>query len=506
MEFLDEAAEKRHSIRLFLGYGLLSIAIGIGLLLLIYRSWYGYSLTMDGKVEQSGLVFLATTPNGATITTNGKALADKTDARISLPYGKYEVGLSLAGYRTWRHIIEVQGGDVQHFNYALLFPEKLVTKTAETFTAGTQLFSVSRDHRWLVVKQNETDASATTRRFSVYDLKDTVKPVMTEYLLPSAAYTASEGSDTWSTVEWAADNRHMLLLHSYVSAGATAHEYIMFDRTSPDASQNLTRLLALSTDENLALFDRKYDQFYGFNASTGVLRAFSQSGSVLRDQLEHVKAYSADGPDTLVYVTDLPETGKQVAGTVNVMVRQGSKRLLLRRLAANSERYLLDVAQYDNTWYVAVSATGEKGAYLYRNPFAQASSAADALPLPWRFLRINQINTLAFSDNGRFLMLGSGQNCTVYDAEITAVRRFTVAQTLDQPQAALTWLDGYRLSFVSENTLHVLDYDNQNAVELQGALASYPTFFSNDGDYLLSFTTGDNGSVKLDTTALKVKK
>jgi len=506
MEFLDEDAEKRHRIRLFTGYGLLAIAIAIGLLLLIYRSWYGYSLTMEGKVEQSGLVFFSTSPSGATITANGKALSDRTNARISLPYGQYNISLSLAGYRTWRHIVDVQGGDVQHFNYPLLFPEKLVTKSVGSFDAGTQLFSVSRDKRWLVVKQNETDAAVTTKRFAVYDMKDTTKLVTTEYLLPATTYTAGDGSETWSEVEWSADNHHLLLMHVYTLAGVTAHEYIMFDRTNPDSSQNLTRLMSLSADETLTLFDRKYDQYYGFNATTGVLRTFSQTGNVIRDQIEHVKAYSAEGADTLLYVTDLPESGKQVAGTVNVMLRQGSKRLLLRRLSSSAEHYMLNVAQYDNVWYAAVSATGEKGAYLYKDPFAQASATNGALPNAWRFLRIDQISTLTFSDNARFLLLGSGQNCTVYDAELTAVRRFAVTHPLDSPQSAVTWLDGYRLSYVSGNVLNVLDYDDQNAVGLQGALASYPTFFSNDGKYILSFSAGENNGVKLDTTALTVKK
>ena len=506
MEFLDEAAEKQHRIRLLVGYGLLAIAISIGLLLLIYRSWYGYSLTMEGKVEQSGLVFLSTNPGGATITANGKVLSGRTNARLSLPYGRYAMSLSLDGYRTWQHIIDVQGGDVQHFNYALFFPKKLVTKTIGSLEAGTQLFSVSPDKRWLIVKQDETDATATTRRFTVYDLKDPTKLATTEYALPASVYTASDGSETWSTVEWSSDNRHMLLMHTYTQAGASAHEYIMFDRTSVDASQNLTRLMNLSAEEVLTLFDKKYDQYYGFTSTTGVLRAFSQSGAVLRDQLEHVKAFKANGADTLLYVTDLPESGKQVAGTVNVMLRQGSKRLLIRRLPAAAEQYYLETAHYDGVWYVAVSAAGEKGAYLYRDPFAQASETTNMLPQPWRFLRIDQPGVLSFSDNGRFLLLANGQNCTVYDAELVTVRRFTIPRQLDSPQTAVSWFDGYRLSYVSGSVLNVLDYDDQNAVQLQTTLAAYPTFISNDGKYIMSFSSGDAGAVKLDNTALTVKK
>lgn len=505
MEFLDEAAEKRHRIMLFVGYGLLSIAIAIGLLLLIYRSWYGYSLTMDGKVEQSGLVFFSSSPSGATITANGKLLSNKTNARISLQNGQYNVVLSLQGYRSWSHEIDVQGGDVQHFNYPLLFPEKLVTQSVGSFEAGSQLFSMSPDHRWLVVKQKEADTATTTRRFTIYDLKDITKPIVSEYLLPSGTYTAGDGDETWNAVEWASDNRHLLLQHTYTSSGTAAHEYIMLDRNDPASAQNITTLLKIPAEETLSLFNKKYDQYYGFTPSTGVLRAFSQNGTVLVDQLEHVKAYAADGDDTLLYVTDLPESGKQAAGTVNVMMRQGTKRLLIRRLSSSASTYFLDVAHYDGSWYAAVSASGEKGAYLYRNPFDQSVSG-NALPLAWRFLRIDQPQLLTFSDNGRFLLLGDGQNCTVYDAELVAVRRYTVANALDSGQITVNWLDGYRLSYVSNGILNVLDYDNQNPVALQKTLPTYPTVFSNDGKYLLSFSGGESDSISLDATAMTVKK
>lgn len=128
------------------------------------------------------------------------------------------------------------------------------------------------------------------------------------------------------------------------------------------------------------------------------------------------------------------------------------------------------------------------------------------MPLPWRFLRIDQLTMLSFSNNGRFLLLGSGQNCVVYDAELTTVRRFAVGIALDSPQAAVAWFDGYRLSYVSDGTLHAVDHDSQNNVKLQTALASHPIFFSSDQKSMLSFSTGENGIVKLDTTALIIEK
>lgn len=499
MEFLNPQAERRHRIMLFIGYGLVAIAIGLVTQLFLYRLYNGYSLDLKGDIHQSGLVFVSSDPSGAVISLNGLTNA-KTNARLSLNAGEYDLRIKAAGYREWSHEVKVYGADVQRFTYAKLFPTKLTTTTVKTIDAAPLFVSQSPSRRWLLIKE------ATPNTFMLYDMKRPDTPVVTELTIPvDTVVSAGDGAYAWTVVEWASNDQYVLLDHTYTTAGTSGHEYILLDRTAPDSSKNLTRTLSLTADEVLTLFDKKYDQYYSYNKQTKILRAFSTAGKQLVDQLEHVIAYKTYGSDTVLYVTDLPESGKQEAGTVNVVVRQGARRLVLRRLSATSPSYLLDVTRFNGTWFMVAAATDGKGAYVYRDPFSQ-SLTGTVLPQVWRFLRVQNPVSVSTSTNAQFIFVQNGQECAVYDADNIETTRFTLARTLDAPQIKALWMDGHRLTYVAGGKLIVVEYDNQNAVELQATLPQFGAYFSSDYEYSFAFAPGDGATVQLTSTPLIVKK
>jgi PEGA domain len=499
MEFLNPQAERRHRILLFIGYGLAAIAIGLVTQLFLYRLYNGYSMNINGEIDQSGLVFVSSSPSGATISLNGQSNA-KTNARLSLKAGDYDMRIKAAGYREWRHEVKVYGADVQRFTYAKLFPTKLVTSTIKKIDAAPLFTSQSPNRRWLLIKE----ASANT--FMQYDMRRPDAPVATELTLPmDTLVTAGDGAYSWAVVEWASDDQYVLLNHTYTTGEATGHEYILVDRTAPERSLNLTRTLTLTADEQLTLFDKKYDQYYSYNTQTKTLRAFESDGKQLADLLEHVIAYKTYGSDTVLYVTDLPESGKQESGTVNVVLRQGARRLVLRRLSATSPGYLLDITRFNSTWFMVAAATDAKGVYIYRNPFSQ-SLTGSALPQVWRFMRLQNPVSVSVSTNAQFIFAQNGQECIVYDADAVETKRFMLSRTLDAPQIKAMWMDGHRLTYVAGGKLIVVEYDNQNLVELQAALPQYGAYFSADYDYSYALAPGDGAAVQLTSTPLIVKK
>lgn len=498
MEFLNPQAERRHRILLLIGYGLVAIAIALIAQLFLYRLYRGYSVDIKGNVQQSGIVFVSSTPTGASINLNGRRAAD-TNARLSLNAGTYDMRITAAGYREWRHEVKVYGADVQRFTYAKLFPSKLTTTVTTTVAAEPQLVSQSPSRRWLLFQGTSANA------FVLYDLRRADKPVVTNLTVPfDTVVTSGDGAHAWAAVEWASDDQYVVLSHTYTIGETTSREYILLDRTAPDASRNLTQTLSLKAEEELSLFDKKYNQYYSYNTQTKILRAFSESNKQLADQLEHVLAYKTYGSDTVLYISDLPETGKQEAGTINVMLRQGSRRLLLRRLPVSPSGYLLDIARFDSTWFVAAATSDGKGIYLYRNPLSQSLSGTE-LPQPWRFLRVQNPASIDISTNAQFILAQNGQECIVYDADNAETKRFTLAKPLDTPQRAVTWMDGHRLQYVSGGKVAVVEYDNQNAVELQPALPQIGAFFSPDYDYSFAFASGDGTAVQLTSTPLTVE-
>ncbi len=118
MDYLDPKKRSRHTIILMVGYVLVGVAIVIGTLVLLYQA-YGFGLNKNGKVIQNGLFFFSSQPHPAQIYVNGALKSVKTNTRLSLPAGVYEVTLRRDGYRDWRRTIALEGGSVEQFRLPL---------------------------------------------------------------------------------------------------------------------------------------------------------------------------------------------------------------------------------------------------------------------------------------------------------------------------------------------------------------------------------------------------
>src|SRR3989337_4262950 len=105
MDYLDPKKKRSHRRRLYLGYVLTAIAIGLSTLILVYLG-SGYYIDGENGLIQNGLIYLDASPEAANISLNGKLQRSRTDARLVVPGGKYDIELTRDGYRPWRRNIE----------------------------------------------------------------------------------------------------------------------------------------------------------------------------------------------------------------------------------------------------------------------------------------------------------------------------------------------------------------------------------------------------------------
>jgi len=499
MDFLDPKKERFNRIKLFVGYCLIALAIGIATLVLLYQS-YGYNLN-QGEVTQNGLVFVSSQPTGAAIYLNGQRYKSNTNTRVVVPANHYTLNISAAGYRSWQRPIAVNGGDVQHFDYPFLFPAKLQTSEIGSAVETPSVTTQSPDKRWLLLGEANKSGS-----FAEYDLKDPAKPLLTEVTLPQGSFTPADGANTWSAVEWAADNKHVVLQHIYTNAGAQTTEYVLLDRDSPVDSVNLTTALHLSQTETVNLYNNRTDQFYVYDQSNHVLQRVNNGDGSVISQLNNILAFKTYGSNYILYVTDKSPTGKTVSGQVSVVLQAGQKTVTLRTLPAGNA-YALNLAQYSGDWYIAMAADNDTAAYIYKNPQDQALTDVDVYPSPWRRLALPHVSYLSFSSNTQFLLAESGQNFAVYDFENIAQYQYTATQPIDQPQLHATWMHGDRLLYVSKGKTVVFDYDYRNVQTLQPASPAFVPYFAPDYSHVYSLAPANAaGKNALDSTALVVKK
>lgn len=486
MDFLDPKKQRRHTILLISGYVLIGVAIIISTIVLVYQA-NGFGVNRQGQVVQNGLLFFSSQPTQATIHMSGKQQTVQTNSRLNVAAGSYDVRLSRDGYRDWNRPITVQGGDVQNFDYPLLFPRTLQTDATATFGSTLGIVSQSRDRRWLVVQQ-----TPQTPSFAVYDLNAIENDPIT-VTLPNSLYEANGSTHTWEVVQWANDNARFLLKHTH-DAGV---EYIVAERTDATRAVNVSQTIT-TTDRDVTLIDNRADRFYLHNTTSGLLQRASLNDVAPQTVLEGVISFKSYGDDTVVYATKTDaDKNKTLIGLYD-----NERTYPIRQVAADTT-YLLDMAGYKGRPYVVVSAASENAAYIYQDPARQLRSN-DKLQVPaaLRALRVDNPGYIGFSLNTQFIVAQGGTSFAVYDLHSKDGYRYTVDAPLDAPQVKATWMDGHRLNYISGGQLTVFDYDQRNQQTLVPAAAQYLPFYTPDYEEVFTIAQNTQGVFELTRTSL----
>lgn len=479
MDFLDPKKKRAHSIRLFVGYFLVGIAIIISTFILVLAtSGYGFD-RKTGQVIQNGLVFIDSNPVSARININGEDRGT-TDRRYVLEEGDYSITLSRDGYRDWSRDITVSGGSIVRLVYPFLFPAELVRRDVHIITSDLDIASQSPDRKWVVLH-----TPAAPKNFVLIDTS-TKENAATLLSIPDEVLP-SQPNQKVEVVEWSTDNVHMLLKVT----SDTGVQFVVFNRDSPSESINITTVLGGGFDK-MILRDKRYDKYYAYTAS-GLLQSADLQTKILTVVSNHVVDFWPHGDDTILYLRNDATTG-----LVDVLMMQDEVEYKIRTLP-NGDSYVLDIADYDGDRYVAVGSTADSRAYLYKNPIDKLKHSPEEPPQPFASLKVDSpARSLTFSTNARFVALQGGSSFALYDFERNRQYRYDSGLVPDEGGRA-TWMDGHRLAVINSGALHVFDFDGTNAQELVPADPRFRPFFS--GDYKSLFTVSPALS-RQDTSAL----
>lgn len=479
MDFLDPKKKRAHRVRLFIGYGLMAIAIGIATTILVFEA-SGFDFDRKtGTVIQNGLVFIDAHPEPARITLNGEDKG-QTDARLVIPDGNYTVELKRDGYRNWKRTFRLEGSSIERLVYAFLFPQKIDQEDVQLYAAAPTFSTQSPDRKWVMVQR-----IGAINIFDLFDLsKESVNA--TELSIPQTLFTNfGTGNHTLELTEWSNDNRHVLLKHGFDGG----FEFIMLDREQPAQSQNINRTLNLNPT-TISLRDKKFDQLYMLIGANGLLQVGDLRTGLVTPVLNNVINYKSYSTEEILFVT--AEGAK--AGKVLVKIRAADKVYTLRELPAGDSSYLLDISKFDGSWFMVAGASAERRAYVYREPFEELNqNNGSRVPVPETVLKTaNAGLAVSFSANSRFMVLQGSSEFSVYDAEMDRLHRFDTRLPIAANHKA-RWMDGHRLTFISDGRLRVIEFDGNNIQELVGISGSHLPYFDRDYDRL--FTLGPSAVV-----------
>lgn len=476
MDFLDPKKRKQNQIRLFIGYGLMAVLIGIVSILLLLQA-YGYTYNFrTGDISQNGLLFVDAHPVQATLTLNGD-VKGLTDQRLVLKEGRYDISLDREGYHSWTKSTVLQGGVIERYLYPFLFPAEIESSELDLFSRQPEFVTQSPDRQWLVVREPDTP-----NIFEVFNLSDET-PTPFKFALPEGVLNLAGTAHPLELVEWSTDNRHFVVRHDFEGG----YEYILIDREQPQLSQNISAAIP-ELFTTLRLRDKKFDSYYLYNAPEKSLRRFELGAAASTLVVENVLAYHSHGDDELLYVTD---EGREAGETVKLRMVDNGETFTIRELM-KSDRYLLELAQYEGGWYLIAGPSKEEKVYVFRNPVDLLRRNVDTRIVPAAVLRVPDATHVSFSQNARIVSAQAGSKLGVYDAELRKTYHYDSEIDIAD-DAEFVWMDGHRLTAIADGVQHVFDFDDSNHQTLgTGFPLSVPYF---DRDYTAAFTIAPSEEV-----------
>lgn len=489
MDFLDPRKRKAHIRRLYLGYILVAIAIGLGATVLLFAS-YGYGVDRRGNVFQNGLVFLASTPDAAQVKiTNQQKTYNETvvtSDRLELKADNYDFQFLKQGYKPWQHSFDIRGGTIERLVYPFLVPETLETDVDEQYTANPGLVSQTPDRRSILVQQPNS-----LTNFQVFDGSDTAK-APTSFSIPASLLPQAAPAKPYELIEWSTDNRHILV--RYDADGGPV--FLVVDRQDPAQSLNINTEFGVQPTK-VSLRDKDPERFYIILPDKRLMAA-ETGDDTLQELAAGVLDFKSHGNDDVLFVT----TAGAKADKALAKIRSDQRTYEIRELPL-TDRYVLDLAQYRNKWYMVVGANSAKEAYIYRDPVLALQNANNSTPTI-RTIRLDNPQQARFSATTRFVAVQNGSNFVVYDAEKDQQYKFTVNPNFQAPET-VRWMDGHRLMGVTDGKVLIIDFDGTNQQTLSPIVVGTQPMFDDNFEQLNTLAPAESGQT-LTNTLLRVQE
>jgi len=454
----------------FFTYGVMTIAtIAISIVCILLVLGYRFDFSHQ-TVSQGALVQYRSFPEGARITFDGQLLSFLTPGKRNVDAGKHTAVYQLKDYREWSKTLTVKAGELRWLNYARLIPQSITTTTVKEFPVVTSNIP-SPDRKWMAIW-----GAADKPEVTIADLRDSKSPKLSTIALPAGSYTEVAGQPhSFTLEEWDFAGRFMLVRH--VVGDKT--EFLRLDRTRPQEVQNVTALLNVPISE-LHFSGTSGEVFYGVQGTD--IRKFDINAKTISSPVASVvQDFNLYKTNSLGYVRD--DGDKRIVG-VNI---DGEKAAV--RSYDITEPVLTDLSSYFSHYYVAI-ARGTR-VDVVKDPIGPAPDARKTVA---SFQVPVGAKWLQFSNNGRFVVAGSGSQFVTYDLETKETFSVNLPGS-GTPEKPLQWLDDYYLVSSPDKNLRLSEFDGANQQVITDVEPGTNVTLTEDGKALLSIARTSRGFV-----------
>lgn len=454
MEFIDPKSKQKHSNRLKIGYVLLALLVGLATYILVMTALGYQILQRDGKVVRNGIMFLDSEPVAADIFINGKKESSRTDSRLTLPEAEYEITLKAEGYKDWTKRLTLEGGKVLFVNYPRLFPSNLNSTELKAYSGdGNGFYTQSPDKRWILFQPSSNYGEVNTIDTTQVNVPQQISLIGADIL---GAKNNKIGKI--EVVEWAVDNKHILVRH--IDLDGTIN-FVLLDREDFTKSINLNKLFNAQPTK-VTLIGGKIEKAYLYFADGGLLRIGDIKNKTLGDKIyDQILDYKAVSEKVLIYATTKNSTNGKVA--VNAV--DDNKFIPIGEIDFDpSGSYLMEAGQFSGDWFYAIGSNKEQRIFIYKNPQNFNENTKDKTPNVLLSIRANPPIKLSFSSQKRFILVQGTNNFTTYDTDTKNLYKVPFANT--DGLSTISWVDEFIMQYHQAGKLWITEFDGKNSREI----------------------------------------
>lgn len=441
----------------------------------------GYRLDRtSGQIEQSGLLQFDSSPTGASVSIDGRAMGSSTPTKTSLSPGAHNISVSRDGYETWSRDVNVVSGTLLWLDYIRLVPKTLNVETVATYGSLSSTLT-SPDNKHLLIQKSATDSS-----FDLMDISGDTTSIKV-ITLPTAISTelAKTTDRNISLVSWDEGSRYVILK----STSSAKTEWLVLDTRSPENSKNASSLLDIAIDD-LKFLGTSGNVFYALSGGD-VRKLDLSSATISRSLVTSVKSFSVYSGDTLSYVA----TKQDATGTNQVVgiYRDGDDApTVLDEAALAVVPFNIAITSFHNEDYVAVLKSTSIN-ISYGNFPPSGSVASDNLKVYETINGENAVTSISFSPAGDFLLLSYGSSYKTYAIEYDQLSGVFSVSTDATASYRLRWLDAYHIATDYLGGFIMRDFDGTNVHEILKVTPGFDMTMSSSERYMYGVLKTDAG-------------
>lgn len=463
----------------FVTYGVTMTLTVLTTVLLLYIA-LGYRFDgQNGRVVRSGLLLVDSNPEAASVFVNNELKDTAAPSRFVLAAGDYDLKLQKRGYRDWSKKVNVSISAVREVNYPLMIPTKLTArKLAQVETPS--LISQSKDRKLLLSYINGQSTMLLTEL-------DPQAPKQTSLNL-SSAFTRENGQlGTFRVVEWALNNKFILLEHT--SAGGKV-ELISLNVTKPEEAVNITTLYGVEITSDIHYAGGDINKVYSL--SGGILKRYNLETSETETILQDVVSYQPYADDTILF------TRTNISKKNEVGIWQDKITTVIRSDIDPASLPLLKYASFDQHFYFVIALSGGNVVTVYRDPLKKPILSKQ---LPLTTFEFDKTQNLSFSSSSQFIMVQNGSTFKTYDLDDFKLYTTTLPYVV-APGSIIEWADGHHVQVTSSETQnYIIEYDGQNQQTLVTSKPGTKLFYADNYQHLYRYNQVDTVT-SLDTISL----